>query len=80
MAIESYCLREKVSGMVLELPGVYQKLCYDTPAFYIGKKFFVRLKQDGTTIVVYIMKEMSGLLKMQILFLLQRITKITHLC
>ncbi|MEO6231949.1 MAG: MmcQ/YjbR family DNA-binding protein [Ferruginibacter sp.] len=53
MAIESYFLWEKVSSMVDGLPGVYEKLCYDTPAFYVGKKLFVRLKEDGTTIVVY---------------------------
>ena len=53
MPIESYVLWEKVGKIALKLPEVYEKLCYDTPAFYTGKNFFVRLKEDGETIVVY---------------------------
>ena len=30
-----------------------EKPCHGTPAFYIGKKMFVRLKEDGETIALY---------------------------
>jgi hypothetical protein len=34
------------------LPGYNEKLCYGTPGFYAGKKFFARMKEDGETLVV----------------------------
>lgn len=37
----------------MPLPDVYEKPCHGTPAFYIGKKMFVRLKEDGETIALY---------------------------
>ncbi len=37
---------------LLVLPGVEEKLCFDTPAFYVNK-YFVRLKEDGETLVVH---------------------------
>lgn len=36
----------------MPLPGVTEKLCYGTPAFYVNKKIFSRLKEDGETLVV----------------------------
>ena len=44
---------EKVSKTVLTLPGVYERTAYGTLAFYVAKKLFVRLKEDGQTLVVY---------------------------
>lgn len=35
------------------LPGVTEKLCFDTPAFYVAGKLFARLKEDGETLVIY---------------------------
>lgn len=34
------------------LPGFNEKLCYGTPGFYVGKKMFARLKEDGETLVI----------------------------
>ena len=39
--------------MAIELPGAYEKLMFGTPAFYTGKKFFCRLREDGETLVLY---------------------------
>lgn len=37
---------------LLVMPGVTEKLCFDTPAFYVNKKYFARLKEDGETVVL----------------------------
>ena len=37
---------------LLPMPGVTEKLCYGTPGFYVGKKMFARMKEDGETLVV----------------------------
>jgi hypothetical protein len=37
---------------LLALPGVTEKLCFGTPAFYVNKKYFARLKEDGETLVL----------------------------
>ncbi|MDB5130679.1 MAG: hypothetical protein JWR02_428 [Mucilaginibacter sp.] len=34
------------------LPEVTEKPCYSTPGFYVGKKLFARMKEDGETLVV----------------------------
>ena len=34
------------------LPDVHEQLCHGTPAFYVGKKLFVRLREDGENIAV----------------------------
>lgn len=39
--------------MAIELPGAYEKPMFGTPAFYTGKKFFCRLREDGETLVLY---------------------------
>ncbi len=53
MPVSSIILYNKLSKVALTLPGVYEKLCHDTPAFYAEKKMFVRLKEDGETIALY---------------------------
>jgi hypothetical protein len=35
------------------LPATYEKLSYGTPGFFVEKKLFERIKEDGTTLVVY---------------------------
>jgi hypothetical protein len=37
---------------LMQLPGVTEKLCYGTPGFYVNKKMFARMKEDGETLVV----------------------------
>jgi hypothetical protein len=43
----------KVSSVVLQLPGAITSTSYGTPAFKVNKKMFARLKEDGKTLVVY---------------------------
>ncbi len=42
--------------LALEFPGVEEGTSYGTPAFKVRGKLFVRLKEDGETIVVAIDK------------------------
>jgi hypothetical protein len=37
---------------LLPMPAVTEKLSYGTPGFFVGKKLFARLKEDGTTLVI----------------------------
>ncbi len=53
MEINSFHLWERVFKMAIELPGAYEKPMFGTPAFYTGKKFFCRLREDGETLVLY---------------------------
>ncbi len=42
-----------IRSAVLDLPGVTEKLCFETPAFYVGGKLFARLKEDGETLAIH---------------------------
>lgn len=42
-------LRDKL----LPLPGVTEELCFETPAFYVNKKIFTRIREDGETLVIH---------------------------
>lgn len=37
---------------LLPLPGVTEKMCFGTPAFYVKKKIFTRMKEDGENLVL----------------------------
>ncbi|PWS33148.1 MmcQ/YjbR family DNA-binding protein [Pedobacter paludis] len=37
----------------MELPAVNEKIRHGTPAFYVNKKLFARLKEDGENLVLY---------------------------
>lgn len=37
---------------LLHLPGVTEKLYFGTPAFYVNKKIFARIKEDGENLVL----------------------------
>jgi hypothetical protein len=39
-----------VRYLALALPGVEERLCHGTPAFYVRKKIFSRLLEDGETL------------------------------
>lgn len=39
-----------VRRLALALPGVEERLCHATPAFYVRKKIFARLQEDGETL------------------------------
>ena len=43
---------EFIRKALLHLPGVSERPCYSTPAFYVDKKIFARLKEDCETLVV----------------------------
>jgi hypothetical protein len=38
--------------MARALPGVEERLCHGTPAFYVRNKIFARLQEDGEHIAV----------------------------
>jgi hypothetical protein len=40
-------------NVLLPLPGVTEKMCFDTPAFYVNKKYFIRIREDGETLVLH---------------------------
>jgi len=41
-----------VRKLALALPGVEERLCHATPAFYVRKKLFARLQEDGETLAL----------------------------
>jgi hypothetical protein len=42
---------DDVRRLALALPETSEKPCYGTPGFYVRKKLFARLRDDGTTLV-----------------------------
>lgn len=52
MDTDIFIYLEFLRKTLMPLPGVTEKLCYGTPAFYVGKKIFTRIKEDGETLVV----------------------------
>ena len=53
MSINTNDILEKIQAIALALPGTYEKTSYGTPAFFVKKKMYARIKEDGTTLVVY---------------------------
>ena len=53
MNIDAIAYWNEVSSIVMEFSGTEAGTSYGTPAFKVNKKLFVRLKEDGKTIVVY---------------------------
>lgn len=53
MNIDAFFHLQKVENIVGALPGTIEKLCYGTPGFYVNKKFFARIKEDGETLALY---------------------------
>ena len=43
-----------VRELALALPEVEEGTSYGTPAFFVRKKFFARMREDGETLVVYV--------------------------
>lgn len=43
-----------VRRIALALPKTAERSCYGTPGFYVGKKIFARLLEDGDSVVVKI--------------------------
>lgn len=53
MEMQNWAYYDKISELVASFPATSEKSCYGTPGFYVGKKLFARLKEDGSTLVVY---------------------------
>ncbi len=43
---------EAVKTMAMSLPEAHERTSYNTPVFYVGKKLFARLREDGCSLVV----------------------------
>ena len=43
--------RAQVKQIALSLPGAHEKPSYGKPAFFIEKKFFTRLREDGSIVM-----------------------------
>lgn len=39
--------------VLLPLPEVVEKFCFDSPAFYVKDKLFTLVKEDGETLALY---------------------------
>jgi hypothetical protein len=52
MNADTFIYLQFLRDTLMPLPGVTEKLCYGTPAFYVNKKIFARIKEDGETLVV----------------------------
>lgn len=52
MEIDTIQALEFIRQSLAHLPGVTEKLCFATPAFYVNKKIFSRLREDGDTLVI----------------------------
>ena len=53
MNIDSFIYLDAIRRYLLELPGITEKLCFGTPAFYVKDKLFARLKEDVKTLVIH---------------------------
>lgn len=52
-----------VRSVVLSLPGVTEQLCFETPAFYVNKHIFARLKEDEENIAIHTIEREQWMLK-----------------
>jgi hypothetical protein len=53
MDIDTFIYLDTVRKHLLGLPGITEKLCFGTPAFYVNGKLFARMKEDGKTLVIH---------------------------
>jgi len=53
MNIDALEYWQKVCSIAVQLPGAELSSSYGTPAWKIKKKLFARLKEDGSTLVVF---------------------------
>ncbi len=53
MSIDRAYILERVKALALALPATCEKPSYGTPGFFVEKKLFARIKEDGATLVVY---------------------------
>ena len=53
MNIDAFHYLETVRQIAFALPGVTEGICYGTPGFYVGKKLFARMREEGDILVIY---------------------------
>jgi len=53
MDIDSFIYMDAIRKHIVALPGITEKPCFGTPAFYVNDKLFARLKEDGQTLVIH---------------------------
>lgn len=53
MNIDALHYLDKIRAIALTLPGVTEGSSYGTPGFYVGKKLFTRLREEGDILVIY---------------------------
>lgn len=52
-----------IRSIVLALPEVVEQLCFDTPAFYVNKKLFARLREGEEELVIHSLERESWMAK-----------------
>ena len=52
MAADVFIYLQFLRKTLLHLPGVTEKMCFDTPAFYVNNKIFTRIREDGENLVI----------------------------
>ena len=50
MNIDTFIYLDAIRKYLSALPGITEKLCFGTPAFYVNDKLFARLKENGDTL------------------------------
>ncbi len=53
MNIDSFIYLDRVRKIAMQLPGVTESTCFGTPAFYVNKKLFARMKEKGDVLVIH---------------------------
>jgi hypothetical protein len=52
-----------IREIVFALPGVIEKILFDTPAFYVNKNIFARLKEDEENLVIHTVEREKWMFK-----------------
>ena len=52
MGTDVFIYLQFMRKLLLCMPGVTEKMCFDTPAFYVGGQIFARIKEDGENLVI----------------------------
>lgn len=53
MNIDAFLYLDKLRSIMSTLPDVNEGTCFGTPAFYAGKKFFARIREEGDVLVIH---------------------------
>jgi hypothetical protein len=51
--IDTFIYLDAIRRHLSALPGITERLCFGTPAFYVNDKIFARLKENGDTLVIH---------------------------